>query len=240
MSLWSTPPQLAGAHVRLAPLEREHVPALRAAVADGALWRNWYSTVPDPDAVAHYVEAALAMQAQGRALAFVVRDHRDGIVGTTRFYDLDPATPRLQIGYTWYARRAQRTGLNTEAKRLLLAYAFETLGCIGVGFQTSWFNQASREAIARLGARQDGVLRSHMRHVDGSVRDTVAFSIIHSEWPAVKRNLHARLEVHAAENAIGGQAGIGHDVARQAVTGDDVIGGDIIGDGFAGRGAERG
>ncbi|HEY4555684.1 MAG TPA: GNAT family protein, partial [Lysobacter sp.] len=118
------------------------------------------------------------------------------VVGTTRFYDLDPATPRASIGYTWYARRVQRTGLNTEAKRLLLAHAFETLGCIAVGFETSWFNHASRAAIARLGAKQDGVIRSHFRHADGSVRDSVVFSIVDSEWPAVKRHLDTLMEAH--------------------------------------------
>jgi RimJ/RimL family protein N-acetyltransferase len=127
---------------------------------------------------------------------FSVRDAAGDLVGTTRYYDLDLTVPRLSIGYTWYAQRAQRTGLNTEAKLLLLAHAFETLGCIAVAFETSLFNHASRTAITRLGAKQDGVLRNHKRHADGSIRDTVVFSIIDSEWEAVKRNLLGRLAEH--------------------------------------------
>ena len=118
----------------------------------------------------------------------------------TRFYDLDPAVPRSSIGYTWYAPRVQRTGLNTEAKCLLLAHAFETLGCAAVAFETSWHNRASRAAIARLGARQDGVLRAHRRHADGSLRDTVAFSILSHEWPAARSGLRHRLERHRLES----------------------------------------
>lgn len=194
---WSAAPRLQGRHVLLEPLQTAHADALRAAVADGELWNLWYTSVPKPEAVDAYIEHALAMQAAGKGLAFAVRDVDGVVVGTTRYYDLDAATPRLQIGYTWYARKAQRTGLNTEAKQLLLAHAFETLGCIAVGFQTSWFNHASRAAIARLGAKQDGVIRNHLRHSDGSIRDTVTFSIIDSEWPAVKRQLQARLEEYA-------------------------------------------
>jgi RimJ/RimL family protein N-acetyltransferase len=143
------------------------------------------------------------MQAKGQALPFVVRDADGVVVGCTRYYDVDPVVPRVQIGYTWYAQRVQRTGLNTEAKLLLLGHAFEKLQCICVGFETSWFNQASRAAIARLGAKQDGVLRSHRRHADGSVRDTVAFSIIESEWPAVTRNLIHKLEQHTSHGSKG-------------------------------------
>ena len=121
------------------------------------------------------------------------------VVGSTRYYDMDATVPRVQIGYTFYAPRVQRTGLNTQAKLLLLQHAFEALGCIAVGFETSWFNLASRAAIARLGAKQDGVLRNHRRHADGSPRDTVAFSIIDTEWAAVKRNLQYQLERHAAQ-----------------------------------------
>ena len=196
MNDWTRPPVLAGDHVRLEPLRPDHADGLRAATADGELWRCWYTSVPAPDAVEGYIEAALAQQARGQALAFAVLDAAGDIVGSTRFYDLDPAVPRLQIGYTWYARRVQRTGLNTQAKLLLLGHAFEALGCVCVGFQTSWFNHASRTAITRLGAKQDGVLRSHLRHADGSLRDTVAFSILDSEWPAVKRHLRERLGRH--------------------------------------------
>ena len=194
---WSLVPTLEGTHVRLSPLQPLHAGALAAAAADGELWRHWYTSVPKPDAVAPYVDAALAMQARGEALPFVVHDAEGAVAGTTRYYQLDPRTPRLAIGYTWYAQRVQRTGLNTEAKLLLLTHAFERLGCIAVAFETSWFNHTSRAAIARLGAKQDGVLRNHLRHADGSVRDTVVFSIVQEEWPAVRRHLQAKLEAHA-------------------------------------------
>lgn len=192
--IWTTPPTVGGEHVGLEPLQRAHADGLRAAVQDGELWKAWYGSTPAPEAMDGYIDAALAMQAAGTALPLIVRAHDGDIVGTTRYYDIDTRTPRLHIGYTWYAARVQRTGLNTQAKLLLLTHAFETLRCIAVGFKTSWFNQPSRTAIARLGAKQDGVLRSHMRHADGSVRDSVVFSIIESEWPAVKRNLQVRLE----------------------------------------------
>ena len=190
---WREVPTLRGRDVALEPLHADHADGLRAAACDGALWELWYTNVPDPTAVAGYIATALVMQAAGTAQVFLVRDAAGDIVGTTRFYDIDATVPRLSIGYTWYAHRVQRTGLNTEAKLLLLGHAFETLGCIAVGFETSWFNHASRTAIARLGAKQDGVLRSHRRHADGSVRDTVVFSILASEWPAVQRSLQARL-----------------------------------------------
>jgi len=123
-----------------------------------------------------------------------VKDAQGAVVGSTRYYAVDPRTPRLTIGYTWYAKRVQRTGLNTGATLLLLTHAFEALGCLAVAFETSWYNQASRAAIARLGAKQDGVLRNHLRHADGTVRDTVVFSIVQAEWPAVKRHLRAKLD----------------------------------------------
>lgn len=193
---WAAATTLAGRHVLLEPLRRAHVDGLRTATKDGELWRRWYTSVPAPEAVDGYVDEALQWQSSGSALVFVVRDGAGDIVGTTRYYDIDAGVPRLSIGYTWYAQRVHRTGLNTEAKLLLLGHAFEALGCIAVAFETSWFNQDSRAAIARLGAKQDGVLRSHKRHADGSVRDTVVFSILASEWPAVKRNLQARLDAH--------------------------------------------
>ena len=193
---WKVVPTLRGEHVTLEPLRMEHAGGLRAALGDGELSRCWYTSVPEPDGVERYIQAALDVQAAGRVLPFAVRSASGEVVGTTRFYALDPEVPNLCIGYTWYARHAQRTGLNTEAKRLLLGYAFEALGCIAVSFETSWFNSASRAAIARLGAKQDGVLRNNKRHSDGSPRDTVVFSIIESEWPAVKRHLQAKLEGH--------------------------------------------
>lgn len=188
--------RLSGEHVALEPLGPEHAAGLRAATADGELWRRWYTNVPTPEAVDEYIAAALAMQATGSAQAFAVRNATGEVVGTTRYYDIDMSVPRLSIGYTWYARRVHRTGLNTEAKLLLLGHAFEALGCIAVALETSWFNHASRAAIARLGAKQDGVLRNHRRHADGSVRDTVVFSILDAEWPAVRANLLARLAEH--------------------------------------------
>ena len=196
-TFWSKPVTLRGGQVLLEPLCPAHADGLRAATQDGALWQTWYTNVPSPDSVDAYIGSALAMQDDGKALAFAVRDASGDVVGSTRYYDLDYTVPRLSLGYTWYAERAQRTGLNTEAKLLLLGHAFQTLGCLAVGFETSWFNHASRHAIARLGAHQDGVLRSHKRHGDGSVRDTVVFSIIASEWPAVKANLLARFAAHA-------------------------------------------
>lgn len=193
---WKVVPTLRGEHVTLEPLRMEHAGGLRAALGDGELSRCWYTSVPEPDGVERYIQAALDVQGGGRVLPFAVRSASGEVVGTTRFYALDPEVPNLCIGYTWYAKHAQRTGLNTEAKRLLLGYAFEALGCIAVSFETSWFNSASRAAIARLGAKQDGVLRNNKRHSDGSPRDTVVFSIIESEWPAVKRHLQAKLEGH--------------------------------------------
>lgn len=194
---WAVPPTLRGEHVVLEPLRPEHADGLRDAVQDGELWKAWYGSTPSPEKMEAYVATAMTMQAEGIAMPFVVRDRNGEIVGTTRFYDIATTVPRLHIGYTWYAARVQRTGLNTQTKLLLLTHAFEALGCIAVGFKTSWFNHPSRTAIARLGAKQDGVLRNHMRHNDGSIRDSVVFSIIDTEWPAVKRNLQAKLEQHA-------------------------------------------
>jgi RimJ/RimL family protein N-acetyltransferase len=191
---WLSPVTLAGRHVRLEPLAREHIEGLQRAAGDGELWKLWYTSVPAPDATAGYVDTALALQAQGLALPFVVRDGTGGIVGCTRFGNVDAANRRVEIGWTWYAKRCQRTGLNTEAKLLLLTHAFEALHCAAVEFRTSWFNHASRNAIARLGAKQDGVLRNHMRMADGSYRDTVVFSILANEWPMVKRHLQFKLE----------------------------------------------
>lgn len=187
---------LRGRHVSLEPLRPEHADALAEAAADGELWQRWYTSVPRPEAVGDYIATALAAQHAGTAQAFAVRDASGAMVGTTRYYDIDRSVPRASIGYTWYAQRVQRTGLNTEAKLLLLGHAFETLRCIAVALETSWFNDASRTAIARLGAKQDGVLRSHRRHADGSVRDTVVFSILDNEWPAVRAHLQSRLSAH--------------------------------------------
>jgi RimJ/RimL family protein N-acetyltransferase len=184
------PVTFRGRYVALEPLAREHVAGLLHAAADGELWQLWYTSVPRPEATEAYVDAALRMREQLGAMPFVVRDNADGeIVGCTRYFNVDTANRRLEIGHTWYAKRVQRTAINTECKLLLLTHAFEKLRCIAVEFRTHWFNQASRQAIARLGAKQDGVLRNHQIVADGSYRDTVVFSIIESEWPAVKRHL---------------------------------------------------
>jgi N-acetyltransferase len=191
------PPQplvLEGGHVRLEPLAPRHAPGLRDAMQDGRLWELWYTIVPSPDAIEAWIDSASAQQAEGKALAFAVVRRRDSrIVGSTRYMNVEPVQRRLEIGTTWYSKAVQRTALNTECKRLLLAHAFDALGCIAVEFRTHWFNQQSREAIARLGAKQDGVLRNHQRLADGSLRDTVVFSIIESEWASARRHLDFRL-----------------------------------------------
>jgi len=189
------PVTLEGRHATLEPLARKHEADLKRAAADGELWRLWYTSMPAPDKTRSYIDAALSMREDLGAMPFGVRDNASGeIVGCTRYFNVDAANRRLEIGHTWYARRAQRTAINTECKLLLLTHAFEKLACIAVEFRTHWFNHASREAIARLGAKQDGVLRNHQILPDGSYRDTVAFSIIESEWPAVKRHLLFLLE----------------------------------------------
>ena len=182
MGEWIQPVTLSGTHVRLEPLARDHVPGLQQAAADGELWNLWYTSVPAPADTAAYVDRALALQGQGLALPFVVKDPGGTIVGSTRFGNVDADNQRVQ-----------RTALNTEAKRLLLAHAFEALGCVAVEFRTHWFNHASRNAIARLGAKQDGVLRRHLKMPDGTWRDTVVFSILDSEWESVKHHLDFRL-----------------------------------------------
>ena len=194
---WQQVPVLTGRHARLEPMSRDHVEGLRAALAGDELAALWFTQVPKSADAAGYVDAVLAAQADGRVLPFVVRDAGGRIVGSTRFYGLEADVPKLSIGYTWYAPDVQRTGVNTETKLLLLTHAFETLGCISVVFETSWFNHRSRAAIARLGAKQDGVLRNHKRHADGTLRDTVIFSILDREWPAVRAHLQFQLEKHA-------------------------------------------
>lgn len=195
MTAFAAPDLLQGDHVRLEQLQPVHADGLRAALTGDALSRCWYTSVPAVAGVGDYVDEAIGDRQAGRALPFAVRGPNGDLVGCTRFYDLDPAIPRASIGHTWYAPAAQRTAVNTETKLLLLTLAFENWGCLAVAFETSWFNRRSREAITRLGARQDGVLRNHRRHADGSPRDTVVFSIVDGEWPAVKRNLLERLGV---------------------------------------------
>lgn len=184
------PVRLAGAHAILEPLAAGDEKAIGLAAADGRLWELWYTSVPPPERTRSWIEAALDMREHQGAMPFAVRDAATGeVVGSTRYFNVDAANRRLEIGHTWYANRAQRTAINTECKSMLLRHAFETLGCIAVEFRTHWFNFASRAAIARLGAKQDGVLRNHQLLADGSRRDTVVFSIVDGEWPAVKRHL---------------------------------------------------
>lgn len=188
---------LAGQHALLEPLAPDHEDGIRMAVEDGELWKLWFTSVPRPEAVGEYIQNLLAQKDRGVTYPFSVRDKASGqIVGGTRFLNIDGANRRLEIGGTWYSQSVQRTGINTECKLLLLAHAFETLGCIAVEFRTDWFNKRSQAAIERLGAKRDGVLRNHMIMPDGRVRDTVVYSIIQNEWPGVKRNLQHKLEAH--------------------------------------------
>ncbi len=193
MDPMTTPPALIGQHVQLLPLTRAHVPALIAAASDGELWNLRVTSVPNADTAQAYVERALEEQAQGRALAYVVLDANGEIVGSTRCCHIDWSLPRLEIGYTWYAQRVQRSALNTEAKLMLLQQAFEHFGCVAVELRTHAQNLRSRAAIERLGAKQDGLLRQHMRMPDGHLRDTVVYSILDAEWLEVRANLRRRL-----------------------------------------------
>jgi RimJ/RimL family protein N-acetyltransferase len=189
------PVTLTGTYASIEPLGREHEEALQRAVVDGELWRLWYTTVPPPEKMGQYIALALDMRERLDAMPFVIREKSSGeIVGCTRYFNVDATNRRLEIGHTWYSKRVQRGPINTECKLMLLTHAFEKLQCIAVEFRTHWFNHASRAAIERLGAKQDGVLRSHQVSADGSKRDTVVFSIIDGEWPAVKRHLRYQLE----------------------------------------------
>lgn len=190
-----TPVTLEGQHACLEPMSDAHREALNAAAADGQLWKLWYTSVPAPESMGQYIASALTMREQAGALPFVVRERATGeVLGSTRYFNVDAINRRLEIGHTWLAKRAQRTAVNTECKLMLLTHAFEQLDCIAVEFRTHWMNHQSRNAIARLGAKQDGVLRNHQRMADGTLRDTVVFSIIQSEWPTVRRHLQYKLE----------------------------------------------
>ena len=195
---FTTLPELAGTRVTLEPLSADHVGELKIAVAEDELWRAWYTGVPSPDGMAAEVERRLALFAAGEMLPWAIRDNAHGVVvGMTTFMNITPRYRRLEIGSTWLAPSAQRSGINTEAKLLLLTHAFEVLDCIAVEFRTHWHNRQSRVAIASLGAKQDGVLRNHQIGVDGTLRDTVVFSIIEGEWPTVRLGLTERLARHA-------------------------------------------
>jgi len=193
------PITLADDRVRLEPLGLQHVEGLKRAAADGELWTIRVTSVPDPDDTRGYVERALQGFAEGHRLAFAVLDARTGdVIGSSSYHDIVPAVERLEIGYTWYARSRQRTHVNASAKLLLMAHAFETLGAKLVGWRTDNFNFASQRAIERLGARKDGVLRHHAVRRDGTIRDTVMYSMAVGEWPEAKAELLARLARRAA------------------------------------------
>ena len=188
------PVVLEGDHVALEPLSHGHHDGLVEAVRDGDLWNLWYTRIPRPESMRDEIDARLAQQRAGTMLPFTTRQIATGqVVGMTTFCNADAASPRVEIGATWLARSVQGTALNAEAKLLMLRHAFDEWGCIAVEFRTHWMNQQSRAAIAGLGAKQDGVLRSHTRMPDGSLRDTVIFSIIATEWPTVRANLQHRL-----------------------------------------------
>ena len=189
-----SPVSLEGHGVRLEPLAPEHHDALVAAASDGRLWELWYTSVPEPAGTADYIADALAGQRAGHMLPWAVRDlDGDTIVGSTRYHDIVTAVDRVEIGYTWYAASRQRSHVNSACKLLLMSHAFESLGCRVVGFRTDNFNFRSQRAIEALGAKKDGVLRHHFRRRDGSVRDSVMYSVLASEWPAVRRHLEWRL-----------------------------------------------
>ena len=191
---WIEPVTLTGSKVILEPLSLEHLDGLISAVKDGELWNLWFTSIPAPEKAGEYIKTALDMRENAGAMPFVVRDRESNkIIGCTRYFNVDEVNQRLEIGYTWYSESYQRTAANTECKYLLLSHAFEKLDAIAVEFRTHWHNHKSRAAIARLGAKQDGVLRNHQRTADGSYRDTVVFSIINLEWPAVRQSLMFKL-----------------------------------------------
>ena len=188
------PITLEGHGIRLEPLTASHATSLAEAAADGELWKLWYTAVPEPDKVPRYIEDALAGQSAGTMLPWAVRDLASGdVVGSTRYHDIVPPIDRVEIGYTWYGARWQRSHVNSACKLLLLAHAFETLRCAVVGLRTDNFNFRSQRAIEALGAKRDGVLRHHQARRDGTVRDSVMYSILAAEWPDVKRHLALRI-----------------------------------------------
>jgi len=194
------PITLTGKFVTLEPLTQEHHDGLVDAARDGDLWKLWYTSVPTPEGMAADIERRLSLQEAGSMLPFATRSRATGkLIGMTTYMNIDAATPRVEIGSTWNAASAHGTGTNPDSKLLLLRHAFEVLGCPAVEFRTHWLNHQSREAIARLGAKQDGVLRNHSRTKDGVLRDTVVFSILEHEWPAVRNGLEYRLAKYGAE-----------------------------------------
>jgi RimJ/RimL family protein N-acetyltransferase len=194
---WLEPVTLNGAHARLEPLSQDHREGLTEAVTDGELWKLWYTFVPRPEDMGKEIDRRLGLQATGAMLPFTVFDADGRIAGMTTYMNVDAPNRRVEIGSTWYAKRVQRSGVNTQCKLLLLAHAFEKLDCIAVEFRTHFFNHQSRRGIERLGAKQDGILRSHQIAPNGTLRDTVVYSIIASEWPTVKVHLTYQLNEKA-------------------------------------------
>jgi RimJ/RimL family protein N-acetyltransferase len=193
------PSPLEGHGVRLEPLSPEHEAGLRAAAADGKLWELFFTSVPEPEKTRKYIDDALEGQKKGDMLPWAVRDLKSGdIVGSTRYHDIIAAADRVEIGYTWYAQRCQRSHVNTACKLLLFTHGFETVGCRVVGLRTDNFNFRSQKAIEALGAKKDGVIRHHQPRRDGSVRDTVMYSVLRDEWPSVRRHLELRLRRNEA------------------------------------------
>ena len=190
---WPDPVTLRGQHARLEPLSHQHREALVEAVKDGELSKLWYTAIPLPENMGKEIDRRLGLQAAGSMLPFTVFDAGGNIVGMTTYMNIDAANRRVEIGSTWYGKSAQRGPLNTQCKLLLLRHAFETLNCIAVEFRTHFFNHQSRRAIERLGAKQDGILRSHQVAPNGTLRDTVVYSIIAAEWPTVKTHLNYQL-----------------------------------------------
>lgn len=192
--MWPTNKPLIGQHVTLEPLSTTHINALQQAVKDGEAWKLWYANVPTPDDMERYVNTAISQGSEGN-LAYAVRlNSSNEIVGTTRYYNADITNRRAMLGYTWYSDKVRRTAVNTECKLLLLQQLFEDFDAIAVEFRTHFFNHASRSAIERLGAKLDGILRSHQIGRNGELRDTVVYSIIASEWPTVKQHLLSKLD----------------------------------------------
>lgn len=195
--MWIKNQALDGNYVRLEPLMMQHVSALQEAVKDGEYWRLWYASVPNPDDISDYVAKAIEQAKQGEVAYAVIDKRINTVVGTTRYYNVDGPNKRAAIGYTWYANSVRRSPINTESKLLLLSNLFESYDAVAVEFNTHFFNQTSRAAIERLGAKLDGILRAHKIMKDGSLRDTAVYSIIASEWPAVRNNLEYKLYEHA-------------------------------------------
>jgi N-acetyltransferase len=190
---WLEPVTLSGPHARLEPLSHHHIGGLTEAVKDGELWKLWYTFIPSPADMGKEIDRRLALQKAGSMLPFTVFDAGGQIAGMTTYMNVDAANRRVEIGSTWYAKRVQRSALNTQCKLLLLTHAFEKLDCIAVEFRTHFFNYQSRRGIERLGARLDGILRSHQIATNGTLRDTVVYSIIAAEWPTVKTHLTYQL-----------------------------------------------